>query len=170
MAIGALVIVAVALGAPRLPDAVSSVRGLFIDTTTHVGTAVSVKATGSHPDVTVLAGSPVDARATGGFKAAKGEHLVAVPVRLTNGGLVRWDLAIGASATAVDDRGTTVTTANGVPGLKGLTMLPGQAKIGPGEALTGYVAFSVPDGHALQSVSLGLAGPTGDVLTWQVAP
>jgi hypothetical protein len=171
LTIGAVLIVGVAFGAPRLPDAVSAVRGLFVDSTTHVGTAVTVKATATHPDVTVLAGSPVNAHATGGFRAAKGQHLVAVPLRLSNAGLLRWDLAIGASATAVDDQGSTVTTAKDVPGLKGgLTLLPGQEKIAPGEAVTGYVVFPVTDGHTLESVSIGLAGPTGDVVTWQVAP
>jgi hypothetical protein len=143
---------------------------MLVDSTTHVGTAVSVKGTDTRPDVTLLAGSPVNARATGGFRPAKGQHLVAVPLRLTNGGLVRWDPAIGASTTAVDDRGTTVAAATDVPGLKGLTLLPGQAKVAPGEAVTGSVVFPVTDGHTLETVSFGLAGPTGDVVTWQVAP
>jgi hypothetical protein len=168
--IAALVIAAVILGAPRIPNAVSAVRGLFGSSTTHVGTAVSVKATATHPDVTVLAGSPVDAHATGGFRAAKGQHLVAVPLRLTNGGLVRWDLPIAATATAVDDRGITQPVAKAVPGLKGLTLFAAQARIAPGEEATGYVVFSVPDGHQLQSVSLGLSRTGTDPVTWKVAP
>ncbi|MBW8751891.1 MAG: NERD domain-containing protein [Propionibacteriales bacterium] len=168
--IGALVIAAVIVGAPRIPDAVSAVRGLFGSSTPHVGTAVSVKATSTHPDVTVLAGSPVDAHATDGFRPAKGQHLVAVPLRLTNGGLVRWDLPIAATATAVDDRGITQPVAKAVPGLQGLTLFAAQARIAPGEEETGYVVFSVPNGHQLQSVNLGLSRTGADPVTWKVAP
>jgi hypothetical protein len=120
--------------------------------------------------VTLLAGTPVDAHASGDFRPAKGRHLVAVPLRLTNNGGVLWDAPVAASTTVVDSAGATRGVAKAVPGLDGLPLLPPQAKIEPGEGVTGYVVFSVPNGRDVRSVSLGLSSSTGDVVTWQVAP
>ncbi|MGY2873855.1 hypothetical protein ACVW00_001045 [Marmoricola sp. URHA0025 HA25] len=171
VALGALLIAAVVLGAPRVPDLVSQAHGLFAKSSgTQVGTAVVVKATSTHPDLTLLAGTPVNARATGGFKPPKGQHLVAVPLRITNSGLVRWDVGLAARVNVVDSGGTTRTVAKDVPGLAGLPLLPSQTRVPPGKDATGYVVFSVPDGQDVSSVSLRVSRAGGDTVTWQVTP
>jgi len=171
VALGALLIAGVVIGAPRAHQLVSQVHGIFAKApTTQVGTAVAVKATAAHPDLTVLAGTPVAARATGGFRAPKGQHLVAVPVRLTNNGLVRWDLAVNGRISVTDGSGATSAVASTVTGLRGLPQLPSRAQVAPGSAVTGYVAFAVPNGQDVRSVRLTLSRAAGDTVTWQVAP
>ncbi|HET6166517.1 MAG TPA: NERD domain-containing protein [Marmoricola sp.] len=169
VALAAALVAAVIVGAPRLSGLAGWAHGLVTqDAATTVGTAVTVKATSFHPDVQVLAGAPVDVKSVGGAKLPKGQHLVAVPLRLSNQSLVRWDIAPAAKTTVVDGLGVAQHTARGVT-VKGLPLLVGTQKIAPGKQVTGYVVFSVPEGRAIRSITLAL-GESGDQTTWRVAP
>jgi hypothetical protein len=169
VALAAALVAAVIVVAPRVSGVAGWAQGVFAkDAPTTVGTAMTVKATSFHPDVEVLAGAPVDVKAAGGAKVAKGQHLVAVPLRLTNQGLVRWDVAPTAKTSVVDGLGVAQHALKGVS-VKGMTMLTGAQKIAPGKVVTGYVVFAVPEGRAIRSVTLAL-GEAGDEATWRVAP
>jgi hypothetical protein len=170
VAVGALLIAVVAVAVPRVGGAVSWAGQLIgKDQPTTVGTLVAVDATAEHPDVHVLAGQPVDAKPGSGARVPKGQHLVAVPVRLENLGLARWDVPLATRTTIVDDIGVAHAVARGVP-VKGLPLVAAQVKVGPGKVVTGYVVFSVPTGRTISSVSLALGQSHADAVTWQVAP
>jgi hypothetical protein len=168
VALGALVVAVMIVGTPHVSGVIGWGKGLFAQPgPTTVGTAVAVDATTFHPDVEVFAGAPVDVPAPAGARVAKGQHLVAVPLRLANKGLVRWDIAAASKTTVVDDLGTAKSVAKGVSAVKGRPLLPAQLKIAPGTSVTGYVVFSVPNGRTVRSVDLAL-GQDGDEVTWKV--
>jgi hypothetical protein len=169
--IAGLLIAGVIVGGPRVGDMVAWGQGLFAkDQPTTVGTVVTLDATTFHPAGTAVAGTPVPAQAQAGPGAAKGEHLVAVPLRIRNDGTTQWDVPVAAEAALVDTLGVSHPVARTVKAVKGFALLPGVAKIGPGAEVTGYVVFSVPNGRELRSVSLGLAKAGDDTVTWQVSP
>jgi hypothetical protein len=169
VAVGALLIAVVAVVVPRVPGAVSWAQQLVgKDQPTTVGALVSVDATAEHPDVHVLAGLPVDARPGSGARVPKGQHLVAVPVRLENLGLTRWDVPLATRMTVVDDLGVSEKIARGVSSVKGLPLLGAQVKVAPGKVVTGYVVFSVPTARTISSVRLALGQSRGDAVTWRV--
>jgi len=169
VAVGALLIAVVAVVVPRVPGAVSWAQQLVgKDQPTTVGALVSVDATAEHPDVHVLAGLPVDARPGSGARVPKGQHLVAVPVRLENLGLTRWDVPLATRMTVVDDLGVSEKIARGVSSVKGLPLLGAQVKVAPGKVVTGYVVFSVPTARTISSVRLALGQSRDDAVTWRV--
>jgi hypothetical protein len=112
----------------------------------------------------------VPVQAQGGAGAAKGEHLLAVPLRIQNNGSTRWDVPVAAEAKLVDALGVSHPVVRTVKAVKGYPLLPGLAKIDPGAEVTGYVVFSVPDGRDIRSISLGLAKTGDDKVTWRVSP
>jgi hypothetical protein len=171
VAIAGLLIAGVIVGGPRVGDVVSWGQGLFAkDGPTTVGTLVTLPATTFHPAGTAVAGTPVPVEAQAGAGAVKGEHLVAVPLRIRNDGTARWDVPVTAEAALIDALGVSHPVARTVKAVKGLPLLPGLAKVGPGAEVTGYVVFSVPNGRDLRSVTLGLAKTGDETVTWQVSP
>jgi hypothetical protein len=171
VAIAGLLIAGVIVGGPRVGDVVAWGHGLFAsDQPTTVGTAVTLEATTYHPAGTALAGAPVPVQVESGPGAAKGEHLVAVPLRIRNDGSAKWDVPVGAEAALVDALGVSHPVARAVKAVKGFPLLPAVAKVGPGAEVSGYVVFSVPNGRDLRSVSLGLAKAGDDTVSWQVSP
>jgi hypothetical protein len=171
VAIAGLLIAGVIVGGPRVGDVVSWGQGLFAkDGPTTVGTLVTLPATTFHPAGTAVAGTPVPVEAQAGAGAVKGEHLVAVPLRIRNDGTTPWDVPVTAEAALIDALGVSHPVARTVKAVKGLPLLPGLAKVGPGAEVTGYVVFSVPNGRDLRSVTLGLAKTGDETVTWQVSP
>jgi hypothetical protein len=168
VAIAAVVIAVVTVAAPHLSSAVSWGQQLFAkDAPTTVGTAVTVEANQLHPAAELLAGAPVPAQATAG-KVAKGQRLIAVPIRLTNQGLERWDVPIASRLSLVDTLGLTHQVTRSVTGIKGRPLLGAKLRLAPGKSVTGYVVFSVPNGRTIRSIKLGLSDSAGDAVTWQV--
>ena len=171
VALGALLVAVVMIAVPHVPGAVAWAQHLIgKESPTSIGTTVPVKATTGHPDVKVLAGTPVSAQPGPGAKVAKGHHLIAVPIRLENQGTTRWELPLAAKTTAVDNLGVALSVARTVPSVKGLQVLGAQAKVAPGKVVTGYVVFSVQNGRTISSISLVLGQSADDSVTWQVAP
>jgi hypothetical protein len=169
VAVGALLIAGVIVAAPRVPDVVDWGRQIFAkEPPTTVGTVVKVSATTSHPAVEVLAGTPVPAQATDGAGPAKGQHLVAVPLRLHNVGTSGWNAPLAAKATVLDNLGVAHPVAKSVRAVAGYPLLAGKTAVAPGQETTGYVVFSVPDGRTLRSVTLGLTRASDESVTWQV--
>jgi hypothetical protein len=169
--IAALLIAGVIVGAPRAGGVVAWGQGLFAkEAPTTLGTAVTLEATTYHPAAKALAGAPVPVQAQGGAGAAKGEHLVGVPMRIQNDGSAQWDVPVAAEAKLVDALGVSHSVVKAVKAVKGLPLLPGVARIAPGAEVNGYVVFSVPNGRDIRSVTLGLAKAGDDVVTWRVSP
>jgi hypothetical protein len=77
---------------------------------------------------------------------------------------------VTAEAALIDALGVSHPVARTVKAVKGLPLLSGLAKVGPGAEVTGYVVFSVPNGRDLRSVTLGLAKTGDETVTWQVSP
>ncbi|HEX2894378.1 MAG TPA: nuclease-related domain-containing protein [Marmoricola sp.] len=170
VALGALLIAGVIVGAPRAHDAVSWVRHLAGGSDgTAVGTLVDVGADTEHPAVEVLAGAPVDVPPAVAA-AGKGKHLVVVPLRLQNRGTEPWPVPVAARVTVMDDLGVTHPVAKAVKAVKAYPLLPGRATVAPDQETKGYVAFTVPDGRTVTSVTLGLSQSGKDAVTWQVRP
>ncbi len=168
VALGAFLVALVIVAAPRVSGVVAWGQDLFAkDAPTTVGTAVTVEASQLHPAAVVLAGAPATALPTAG-KVAKGQHLVVVPVQLTNRGLVRWDVPIATRVHLVDTLGVSHPVAKTVTGVKGRQLLGAKLKLAPGKSVTGYVVFSVPDGRTIRSVELGLSDSVADMVTWKV--
>jgi hypothetical protein len=171
VALGALLIAAVIVGAPRVSGVVDWGQQLFAKSPpTTVGTAVDLEATTLHPALQVLAGTPVDAKLVAGTRPPKGQHLVAVPFRLGNTGTGPWDAPIGAAAKVIDSLGVSHDVLRGVKAVKGMPLLAAQVRVAPGQVVKGYAVFAVPNGRTLSSVTLGLARTGTDPVTWQVGP
>jgi hypothetical protein len=146
-------------------------RKLFAgEPATTVGTTVDVAASTFHPDVSVLAGAPVAVQPGAGVRVPKGQHLVAVPLRLSNEGLLRWDLPVTARTTVIDTLGVEVKVAKAITSVKAHQLLPAQVKLAPGSSVTGYTVFAVPNGRSIRSVTLALGQSPDDAVTWQAAP
>ncbi|HEX7717026.1 MAG TPA: hypothetical protein VF416_07045, partial [Marmoricola sp.] len=170
VALGALLVAVVIVAAPRVSGVVSWGQQLFAKgAPTAVGTVVPVEANQLHPAGQVLAGSPVPARPTAG-RVAKGQELVAVPLRISNAGLARWDLALAKRVTVIDTLGVSHAVDTSIPGVKGLELLPAKLRLAPGQSTTGYAVFSLPSGRTIRSVQLGLSASADDTVTWQVRP
>src|SRR5690606_22594817 len=82
-----------------------------------IGTPVTVSATEFHPAAEVTAGRPVRAQLVAG-KVAAGLQLVAVPLRMRNDGVARWDVPVGAEATVLDSLGDEHHVATTVTAIK----------------------------------------------------
>jgi hypothetical protein len=168
VAIAAVVVAVVTVAAPHLSSVAAWGQQLFAkDAPTTVGTAVKVEANQLHPAAELLAGAPVPVQPTGG-KVAKGQRLIAVPIRLTNQGLERWDVPIASRLSLVDTLGLTHQVTRSVTGIKGRPLLGAKLRLAPGKSVTGYVVFSVPNGRTIRSIKLGLSDSSGDAVTWQV--
>jgi hypothetical protein len=168
VAIAAVVVAVVTVAAPHLSSVAAWGQQLFAkDAPTTVGTAVKVEANQLHPAAELLAGAPVPVQPTGG-KVAKGQRMIAVPIRLTNQGLERRDVPIASRLSLVDTLGLTHQVTRSVTGIKGRPLLGAKLRLAPGKSVTGYVVFSVPNGRTIRSIKLGLSDSSGDAVTWQV--
>jgi hypothetical protein len=87
-----------------------------------------------------------------------------------NAGTSPWIVPVAATAAVKDNLGVSHPVARAVKAVKGYPLLPAKPTVAPGQDLTGYAVFVVPNGRTLGSVSLGLARSGEDPVTWQVTP
>jgi hypothetical protein len=178
VAVGALLVAGVIVGAPRVGGVVAWGQQLFAkDAPITVGAVVHVDANAFHPAVDVLAGKPVDVPAASGVAAGKNQRLVVVPLRFRNNGTEPWQVPVAAKAVLIDTLGVSHPVAKTVKAVPSYPLLPGRTAVGPGQEVTGYAVFAVPKDRPLASVRIGLsksAGTGGDAgdpaVTWQVSP
>ncbi len=153
--IGALVIAAVVVAAPRIPHLVTWGKSFFVSPPpTALGQPIVIAGSVAHPAITVRAGLPIAVDTVRGQSAGKGSHFVAIPLETLNGGTATWSLPVATDVTIVDDLGLTHAPDPTVKRIRTGTLLGRQVSIGAGKTASGLVVFAVPNGRTVHEVLL----------------
>jgi hypothetical protein len=156
--VGAIVVAVIFGVAPRVPDAYDWGKSFFVEPPPPVlGESAVIAQTGSHPTVQVMAGIALDVKSANGVTAPKGQHLVGVPVTLTNQGDLKWTVKITSAFKAVDTIGVPHVPASKVSKVTAGKVLPKRLQLVPGRTVTGMVVFAVGNGRDIGRVEVTLA-------------
>lgn len=128
------------------------------------GTTVDLAATTAHPAAQISAEEPIRTVATTGMR---GSSVIAVQVRIFNGGDVKWTVPLSDRVSAVDSLGIKYGPARAVTEVEAGRVLTGSARVDPGSQVTGLVVFAIPKGRELDEFQLRPSANGGDALVWE---